>query len=387
MGGLNDLDPTSPDGKDLLGGGDNAIRLIITKLKEFAAVEHAMTGEHMFGNGSIAQRPAAAHSGRLYILIVAGVEKELQFDTGSEWVTITSNQVLVNYANNLSTHADASPIDHPDGSISSAKIAAGSLLLRHFIGGISSASVADLFNKSANGNEFHTHAVAADAGETGIVTYTDPGTHNLVVPAGVVRMFFRYAGGGGGGDGGYWSNGGGGGGRGVEKSGWLAVTAGETIELVNGVGGDGGSIVGGGGWSAPTTGHATAGGTTTVPGLEPAVGGGGGNKVAQGGAGGELGGGRGYYYEAGSPDIHQLAEVGESTWNFSGGTADTAHAAYGVGGGGSASLFGNGGDGASRYAVGGYGSQAAGGGGGGGGDTSTWYDGGDGGDGYIQAIW
>lgn len=374
MSGLNDLDPASPDGKDLLSGGDNAIRLIISKLIEFAAVEHAMTGEHTFGSGSIAQRPAAGFSGRLYILIVAEVAAELQYDDGTDWVTLTSNQIVIGYASNLASHIAASVIPHADESVTASKIREGAILMRHLKEGTGAGTLEKLIDGS-DANELHTHSGGAESGANGMIVYDTAGAHTLVVPAGVVRMYFTYIGGGGGGGGGLIDNDGiasAGGSAGSCIHGFpLATTPAEEIALYVGGGGNG------------ATGYQTFGSDgedTTVAGLLSAPGGNG-----------------GYWYQGPAPDYDIISAggvpeqgmipsgsggailfAGESNAWYPGGTGPR-------GGGGGASLFGPGGNGG--VALSGGDSASSGTGAGGGGSGWATEASGNGGSGRIIVTW
>lgn len=374
MAGLEDLNPASPDGKDLLSGGDNAIRLIIAKLIEFAEVEHALTGEHMFGSGSIAQRPAAGFSGRLYILIVAGVAAELQYDDGSDWITLTSNQTLIDYASSLATHATASVLDHPDGSVTLAKIAAGSIVKKHLMGGLSIASIAALVDGS-NADSLHVHSGGAESGANGLTIYTSPGDHDVTVPVGVVRMYFTYIGGGGAGGAGSWETPGGGGASGSVAHAYpLATTPEATIPIHVGSGGAGLNDLN-------TDGQ--PGEASTITGLLPAPGGvGGGSKNASGPDGGTATQGMIPSGNGGDGGNSGGEDGGNTMW-YDGGS----RGGLGIsGGGGGASFFGDGGDGGGQHDDGNSGGIGAGGGGGGAGDGTQTY-GGSGGTGLIIVSW
>ncbi|MCK4786539.1 MAG: hypothetical protein KAV87_22460 [Desulfobacteraceae bacterium] len=380
-GGLGDLDPTTPAGNSLLSLGDDAIRIITAKLIEFAAIEHALTGEHTFGVGPVSSRPAAGFKGRVYILTVASVAAELQYDTGAAWVTITSNQAVINYATGLASHINATTIDHPDGSVTNAKIIAGAILKRHLMGGTSADSIAALVN-GGNADLLHSHTVAAESGATGMTVYDTAGAHVLIVPAGVVRMYFTLVGGGGAGGAGYSIKAGGGGAAGtVIWNAPLAVTGGEELDL----------YVGSGGLS--NNAYSTTGGNGENSTVERLVmygsggpGGYGGYASASGMSGGvaingmiETGsGGRGEYAPVfGGGDVS--SSNGGSTLWFSGGSGNS-------GGGGGASHLGPGAAGGS-VAQGGLSadSASAAGGGGGGVSAQTW--GGNGGSGLIIVTW
>lgn len=101
MAGLNDVDETTPAGTASAKEGDNQLRALKAKLKEFAGVEHHYDGAHKIPSGSAAVRPAAGKAGRLYILETPSLEDELQRDTGSAWETITRNQDVIELVDHI----------------------------------------------------------------------------------------------------------------------------------------------------------------------------------------------------------------------------------------------------------------------------------------------
>jgi hypothetical protein len=156
MSGLNDLNVNYPAASQTPTLGDDYIRALTAKLKEWAAIEHSLAGPHTLLHGVLASRPAYGNSGRIYILEVAGVAREIQMDTGSAWVTLTSNQTLVTYVADLATHIAASPIDHPSSSVTSAKIAWGAILAKHLDSSGSASSIAALVN-GGDADALHEH--------------------------------------------------------------------------------------------------------------------------------------------------------------------------------------------------------------------------------------
>ena len=157
MSGLNDISSANPSGKEAPHLGDDRIRQLIAKLIEFAAVAHTLAGKHKFGRGPLSSRPTYGNSGDLYILEVAGLLAELQYDTGTAWVTLTSRNDIAAFLLSLATHQAATTIDHPANSVIGSKIAAGALQKRHFDGGTDVTSVATLVNGSS-ADSLHVHS-------------------------------------------------------------------------------------------------------------------------------------------------------------------------------------------------------------------------------------
>jgi len=156
MAGLNDVSSSNPPGTETPTQGDDRIRALTAKVIEFAAIAHTLAGKHKFGHGSLANRPAAGNAGDVYILEVAGLLAEWQYDTGSAWVTLSSKNDIADFLSSLSTHQAANPIDHPSNSITAAKIIAGAILKKHLEGGSDGASIAALVG-GASADSLHTH--------------------------------------------------------------------------------------------------------------------------------------------------------------------------------------------------------------------------------------
>ena len=156
MAGLNDLDVNQPAGSEIPTFGDNRIRAIIAKLIEWAAVEHSLAGPHKILSGDIASRPAFGSAGRFYVLAVPGISKELQRDTGAAWETITSNEDLLEVIVGLAAHIAATTLDHPTGSVKSAKIALGAILANHLNSSLAATSIAALVS-AGSADALHTH--------------------------------------------------------------------------------------------------------------------------------------------------------------------------------------------------------------------------------------
>src|SRR5436190_4813631 len=85
MADLTTLDPTAPLDTDPAAQGAAQIRTERADLLGWAAVEHALTGLHMFPRGGTGSRPAAGNAGRIYINTDLNA---IQYDNGSAWVTI-----------------------------------------------------------------------------------------------------------------------------------------------------------------------------------------------------------------------------------------------------------------------------------------------------------
>lgn len=157
MAGLEGLDSASPTGSEFIREGDNAIRELKAALLAFAGLAHHLDGSHKIGVGALSSRPAAGKVGNLWVLTVSGVAVELQYDTGTAWSNLTSNQTIVDYVTSLTTHSTATTLSHPDSSVTMAKIAAGALAKKHFDGSTEATSVASLVD-GTSADSLHTHA-------------------------------------------------------------------------------------------------------------------------------------------------------------------------------------------------------------------------------------
>lgn len=167
MAGLEGIDVTKPNGSEFLRDGDNSIRELKSMLKTFAELGHYLSGEHKFGVGPAADRPAAGKKGNLWVLTANGAAAELQYDTSSEWVALTRNQNVIDFMDALPDHVIADPIDHPDDSVTRVKIAPdavgsdeiekGSLLKKHLDGSTDVTSIAALVN-GGNADTLHGHS-------------------------------------------------------------------------------------------------------------------------------------------------------------------------------------------------------------------------------------
>lgn len=166
MAGLETLTGDDPSGSESPTQGDNRIRELTQKVKESVSKEHSLTGYHAIPSGKVSgsvspetNRPAAGNRGRLYILAESGVAKELQYDNGSSWETITKNQIIIDEIANTSTHRSAATIDHPNKSIKKEHLDDGILAKKHFGSAFANdgTSVVNLINGSELDSSWHTH--------------------------------------------------------------------------------------------------------------------------------------------------------------------------------------------------------------------------------------
>ena len=253
MAGLNDINPTNPLGSELLSLGDDRIRAVVAKIIECIGAEHSLLGYHKLPCGTLAARPSFGNRGRLYVLETAGLAAELQYDSGTAWVTLTRNQIGDATAGGLAAHRAAIPIDHPDGSVQHMAIAAGNILAKHLNGSIPDdlRSLAGLVNGSLLPVDMHYHAVGGSGG----VVYAPPATNPDIktIPPGVSLLKIHMWGAGAGGtsyplspfhiDGPDWchANKPPGGGGGAYTSGMIKVVPGEQYSIKVGHGGIGGT--------------------------------------------------------------------------------------------------------------------------------------------------
>ncbi len=172
MAGLNDLDADYPKGAETPTLGDNRIRAIIAKLKEWAAIEHSLAGPHTILSGDIASRPAFGNAGRLYVLAVPGISKEIQRDTGTAWETITSNEDLLEVVVGLAAHIAATTLDHPTGSVTAAKIGLGAVLANHLNSSLAATSIAALVS-AGSADALHTHPQYIPVEGSGLIVPDD----------------------------------------------------------------------------------------------------------------------------------------------------------------------------------------------------------------------
>lgn len=182
MAGLNDLNENTPNGLASPTQGDDELRAIKAKVKEYAAAEHSYNGRHKFPTVSVL--PANdGDSRRLVIKTTIGQPDELYYDNGTTWVKITSNADIADAVADLLAHQNSNPIDHADASITSAKYAPfsvdtaalknGAILCRHFDAAQAAFddSTAPLVNGSDLDATWHTHsqyAVSGGGGSSGI---------------------------------------------------------------------------------------------------------------------------------------------------------------------------------------------------------------------------
>ena len=193
MATLDDISASNPAGSETPTLGDNRIRALADAIINSFGEEHHLDGEHKIGVGTLAERPAAGHEGRFWILTVVGLNADLQYDTGSAWVTLTSLNSIASIVEDLATHIASNPIDHAAQSITHVAIKSGDIRKKHFIAASTDpASVANLVN-GGNADTLHVHT-AVSLGAQQVVEYTAcSGTESwteMVCPSGYVQTGF-----------------------------------------------------------------------------------------------------------------------------------------------------------------------------------------------------
>lgn len=149
-----DFDADAPSGTETRSLGDNKIKDIKARLKQWAEVEHDKeTGRHKIHRGTTAPLDTPV-TGQLYIK-TSGSATELYEYNGTAWVALTRNQDVITYVSNLATHAASNPIDHADSSVTGAKIASGSIAAPHL-----HSSIQPLVDGS-DADGLHSHASLA----------------------------------------------------------------------------------------------------------------------------------------------------------------------------------------------------------------------------------
>lgn len=169
MAGLESLTGDDPSGGESPTQGDNRIRELTQKTKESVSKEHTLSGIHAIMSGTSTVRPAAGNEGRFYILTNSGVEKELQYDNGSTWESITKNQTVIDQITVLTNHKNSYPIDHADGSIERDHLGTGILAKKHFGIANNNNSVKELVDGSET--TLHTHPESVGNTASGIPTF------------------------------------------------------------------------------------------------------------------------------------------------------------------------------------------------------------------------
>ena len=169
MTGLETLTGDDPSGGEDPTLGDNRIRELTQKTKTSVSKEHTLSGIHAILSGTSTARPAAGNSGRFYILTNSGVEKELQYDNGASWESITKNQTVIDQITVLTNHKNSSPIDHADGSIQRDHLGTGILAKKHFGIANNNNSVKELVDGSQT--TLHTHPEPEGNTASGVPTF------------------------------------------------------------------------------------------------------------------------------------------------------------------------------------------------------------------------
>lgn len=86
MATVDDMDDTKPDGStEAVSVLDNEIKTMKTQIRATWFVDHHRTGEHKFGRGSTAGRPAPGNLGRIYF---NNDNNTIEFDNGVTWEDI-----------------------------------------------------------------------------------------------------------------------------------------------------------------------------------------------------------------------------------------------------------------------------------------------------------
>ena len=173
MAGLDDLNENTPTGLNSPIQGDDELRAIKAKTKEFASIEHAYNGRHKFPIVSIL--PANdSNSRRIVIKTTVGMPDELYYDNGVSWVKVTPNSEIADIIADLLAHTLSTPIDHVPFSINNAALGNGSVLCRQLDAAQAAYndSAAPLVNGSDLDATWHTHsqyeAVEGGGGSSGV---------------------------------------------------------------------------------------------------------------------------------------------------------------------------------------------------------------------------
>lgn len=192
MAGLEDIASGVPQDGENASLGAGRMRTLTDKTKETINLEHQLAGEHKIPNGNLSLRPSAGHSGRLFIS-TAAEEPDLQYDNGTQWVNLTSNNELNTVSDDLAAHKTASTIDHPDGSVKTTKLAdkcvtsdklsPGTVVKRHIDADLDGkqegdATLKPLINGSEIDSSWHSHP-KAQVGITFITPTTIDGRNHL----------------------------------------------------------------------------------------------------------------------------------------------------------------------------------------------------------------
>lgn len=181
--GLDTYDMNSPAGSDPINAGDNKIMELANKIGDSLESEHYLDGKHRVPNGSLGSRPAAGNVGRIYVVNdpVSG-KVSLQFDNGASWVNIGFGTDTLEADSGLEDHKEQTIIDHPDQSVTEAKLASpcvtsvklspNAIQKKHLYSGHSdpTGSIKPLIDGSELDSSWHTHP-SAGGGGGGSVTF------------------------------------------------------------------------------------------------------------------------------------------------------------------------------------------------------------------------
>lgn len=101
---LSDLDAAQPAAGDAVSAGDDEIRKTRLHTKNWAGIEHYLTGEHKIPNG--AAEPAAGFAGRLF---VNTTNNRLSRDDGAIWRMVNLVPFGTSYSSGTGTALAAAP--------------------------------------------------------------------------------------------------------------------------------------------------------------------------------------------------------------------------------------------------------------------------------------
>lgn len=159
MSDLTGINSATPAGSDPASSGDDKIRELAAGTVGAVGKEHYLSGEHKFQYGN--SYSGTPQDGQVWFDTTNGELK--QYRTNA-WVTVTAN-------GNLTTHKNVATIDHPnnsvttaklaDGCVTGAKIAAQTITGDKFAySGTASMDISALVNHG-NADALHTHAAGS----------------------------------------------------------------------------------------------------------------------------------------------------------------------------------------------------------------------------------
>ena len=140
MAGLETLTGNDPQGAEAPTLGDDRICELTQKVKESVSKEHSLSGIHAILSGltSGSERPAAGNKGRFYLYTASDKSqpytnvRELQWDNGSSWETVTKNEEVIKVIADLLSHRQSNSMDHTAQSVLHTHLINGILRRKHF---------------------------------------------------------------------------------------------------------------------------------------------------------------------------------------------------------------------------------------------------------------